>query len=266
MLKAFFLEKKNRFLLQSFVLGVLVFLFSYSNGGTKLLIAVFAVLATVVGTFLTQYPNVDFRNILINLLLPLHLVLGAMLSLIYFPNLGLPIKIVSLVAFIGSFYVISLVSNVFLVVEDKNETIPLYRAALAWNQIILIVIAIPFFAGVFKLPLNGLFQSTIVSTSSFMFAIYLMWILAFDKNSRSLKVGEQVLFGLFVSFLVFACSVLVSFIPTESFLRAIFVSSALLFGLNYVQSHTKNTINRNLVLEYFIISIIFFLLLLVFKP
>ncbi len=266
MLKRFFLEKKNRFLLHSLVLAVLVLSFSYSGGTLKLVIAVFTILVTVVGTFLTQYPNIDIRNILLNLLLPLHLVIGVILSLIYFPNLGLPIKILSLAAFVASFYVISLINNVFLVVEEKKEIIPLYRAALAWNQIVLIITAIPFFAGVFKLPLNGLFQSVIVAVSSFTFSIYLMWILAFDKSTRSIKIGDRVLFGLLVSFLTFAYSLMTSFIPAESFLRAIFVSSSLLFGLNYLQSHTKNSITRNLVLEYLLISVIFFLLLIIFKP
>ncbi len=247
-------------------MGVLVFIFSNALENTKPVIALLTILIGVVGTFITQYPNIDLKNMLVSLLLPLHLIIGTLLTLTYFPNLGLPIKLLSLISFTGVFYIVSIINNVFLVVEERNESIPLFRAAVAWNQIILIVIAIPFFAGVFKLPINGLFQTFIVSLSAFMFAFYLLWILDFDKDSKKTQMGEKAVLSSIVSFLSFAYSSAVAFVPTESFLRAIFVASALMLGLNYLQSHLKNSITKKLLLEYLFISIIFFLILLVFKP
>lgn len=69
-----------------------------------------------------------------------------------------------------------------------------------------------------------------------------------------------------VSFLVFSLGVAVSFIPTESFLRALLSACALMFGLSYVNLHYKNRLNRSIIVEYSFIFVIFLLLVLIFKP
>ena len=196
------------------------------------------------------------------MLMPLHLVAGGILSLIFFPNLGQPVKLLFIV-FIGmGFYLVSLISNVFMVVQERSELIPLYRVAVTWGQIMMVVVTIPFYAGVFKLPINSVYQILITSVSAFLFCIYLVWILRYDSETKKVRGAEYVLFSVIVSFMVFAGGISASFLPTESFLRALFVSTVLMLGLSYLYGHLRNNISKKILAEYFLFlrSFMFFCL------
>jgi len=262
----FKLEKKHKYLIHSFLMGAVFFWFSFSSDDNKFNIFMIALVLVSVGTLISQYPNIEIRNVYYNLLIPMHLVVGMMLSIIYFPNLGDPLKIMAAVVFSFVFYVVLLINNVFMVVEEKKELIPLYRAAVTWNQILLVIVAIPYLAGVFKMPLNAFFQGIVVSLSIFFLFSHHLWALQLDREVKQIGIGEKWLLILFMTFLGFICSITVSFVPTESFLRALFVATFLIFGVNYVQGHLKNTLTFKFVAEYFVLSIIFFLILLIYKP
>ncbi len=125
-------------------------------------------------------------------------------------------------------------------------------------------VSIPFFAGVFRGSSEFLFQNSAVALISLLFSLYLFWVLSFDGDVKQIGLGERIIVSLFVSFLVFCVGLGVSFIPTEPFLRALFLSAALMFGTGYVYSHYKNKITKDLLLEYGFILLIFFLIVLTF--
>jgi hypothetical protein len=259
------IEKKHKYLLYSFVISVLVFMFSFGVEEYRVYLALIVFAVTLLGAIISHYPNVSVSNIVTTLLLPGHLVAGALLSLIYFPNLGLPIKILLLVSFGLIFYIVSLANNVFLVVEERGEPIPLYRAAVTWSHILIVLVAIPYFAGIYKLPINAFYQNGLTSFFALLFSLYSMWFLKFDADVKRVGVEERLVLGLFVIFMVFIFGLMVSFFPAESFLRALFVASVLMSGLSYLQSHLKNSVTKKSVIESFIITAIFFILLIVFK-
>ncbi len=259
------LAKKHRYIIQAVGTGAFILLYSFTKADFRWIVALMASLAVILGTVFTQYPNIDTKNVVYSMLLPLHLVVGALLSLTFYPNLALPIKVLSCVAFIVVLYTVSLVNNIFLVVEDKQDSIPLYRVASAWGQVLLVVIAIPLFAGIFKLPINAIFQSVLIFAGSFIFCVYMLWSMQFDKVSKQLTVGDRVVFSLFISLLISSCAIAIAFLPGESFLRALFVSSVLMFGINYVRSYLKNMIRRNVILEYLAISLVFLFFFLIFN-
>lgn len=262
----FSVAKKYKYLIHSILISILIFLFSYDRGERRMLFSVLIFALVIGGSLITQYPNIKFKNFLMTLLLPLHLVGGTLLSLIFFPNLSVFFKFGAIVTFCVAFYITSLINNVFLVVEDRNEFIPLYRVAVTWSQIIVIIIAIPYFAGVFKLNENTFIQNLITGVSSFLFSIYVIWSLRFDSDAKKPKIGEKLILSAFVSFCVFLLGVSFSFVPTESFLRALFVSSVLMFGLGYLQNHLKNSITKGIVTEYILICFFFLAILLIFVP
>jgi len=88
----FRLEKKHKYLIHSFLMGAVFFWFSFSSDDNKFNIFMIALVLVSVGTLISQYPNIEIRNVYYNLLIPMHLVVGMMLSIIYFPNLGDPLK------------------------------------------------------------------------------------------------------------------------------------------------------------------------------
>jgi hypothetical protein len=143
---------------------VTAFLFLFSAGRINFdlgYLIVFVVALVLFGTLVTQYPNIDFKNVSYILMMPLSLVTGALLFLNYFPNIGFVFKTLTIISFGVFYYFVSLVDNVFLVVQNREEVIPLYRVATAWSQIIQVIVAIPLFSSIFKLRVNGILQSVL---------------------------------------------------------------------------------------------------------
>jgi hypothetical protein len=219
-----------------------------------------------IGSYVVHQPNSKVANILITGILPASLTLGFMLSLIYFPNLSTVFKLLSLAGFSFIYYLTLLVNNVFLVVESREETIPLYRVASTWSKILIVAVAIPLLAGVFKINLNSFSETILASLSALLFYTYLIWSLKHNHEVKKYRRGE--LFGLFAltTFFVMAANLSVSFFPTETFLRALYVSSIMIFSVSYIEGHLKNVINRRLITEHLVISFIFLVLLFIFNP
>jgi len=261
------IQKKYRFLFQSFLAMLFIFLFSMGKLEISLGFLIIAALSLVVfGTILVHYPNVDLKNGFYVLLMPLSLITGALLFLSFFPNLGWVFKSAAILFFGLLYYFVSLVDNVFLVVEDREEIIPLYTVATAWSQVIQVVVAIPLFSGIFKLNLNGVIQSILVGFTAFLYVVYQIWSSRYDKDAKNIKVGESALLCFFGTFLVLAAGISVIFVPSEAFLRALLISAVLMFVLSYVASYLRNDINRKMIVQFILIFAVFLALILFFTP
>ena len=102
--------------------------------------------------------------------------------------------------------------------------------------------------------------------AAFLFSLYVVWSMKYESDAKKHGLGEAGYLSFIGSAYVLIANLSVSFIPTESFLRALFVASVLMFALNYIYAHFKNAINKRLVTEHTAISLFFLLLLLLFKP
>jgi len=272
-----FKDKKNGYILYSIVMFFLFLHFSPEIGfdvdpqSSRLVSRVIVVfLITLLGSYLTQYSSLlkskgKYRGLIISLL-PMSLSLGTFLSLYHFPNFSLVFRLFSLVIVSGLYYLISLVNNILLVVDEREEVFPLYRVAVTWSQIILVIISIPVYVGVYKFDQGPLYQSFLASLVTFVFAFYYLWSLSFDRRVRKIGNTEKIINSLFCVFLVFLGGISVSFIPTEAFLRGIFSSAILLFGLNYIDSYMKNRLNKSFLYIYGAIILVFLIILLIFRP
>lgn len=261
----FLSAKRNRFILFALLQSAVLYLYINEPGEKPFWLILLILTLVVAGSFLVYLPNTKTFGVVVSTIPSVHLALGMILSLIFFPNLSVHFKVLSLVLFIFLSYLISLVTNIFMVVESRKEIIPLHRVAVTWSKILLITISIPFLAGIYKLPINTVYQSIITGVSSFLFFIYLIWFSRHNRDVKKYKVGEMVgIVGMLV-FIIMSLSISVSFFPTESFLRALFISSVQIFGISYLEGHIKNTINKKMLTEHLAISIIFLVLLLIFK-
>lgn len=260
-------QKKYKYLFQSIIATGFIFLFSLGKvqlGFTYLVVIILGLV--LLGAVITQYPNIDYRNALYVLLNPVSVLSGALLFFNFFPNLGFFFKTFALVFFGFFYYLVSLVDNVFLVIQDREEVIPLYRAATAWSQIIQVIIAIPLFSGIFKLDINGIYQSLIVGFISFVYVIYQIWTSRYDKDSKNVRVGESIFLSGLGFFIIFSVSVAITFIPTEAFLRALLMAVVLMFVLSYVASYLRNDINKKMMVQFVLIFSLFLALVLFFTP
>lgn len=260
-------QKKHKYLIISVFVTFFLYLFSTGRIHFELWYTVAFVIGLVLfGTILTQYSNIDLKNFLYILLMPLSLLSGALLFFNSFPNLGSISKVVAVLCFGVFYYLVSLIDNVFLVVQDREEVIPLYRVATAWSQIIQIIVAIPLFSGIFKLGVNGVYQGILVGIISFFYVIYQIWASRYDKDAKSTGVGEAIFLSTLGLFLVASSSIAVSFIPTEAFLRALLVSAVLMFVLSYVASYLRNDINKKMMVQFVFIFAIFLFIIVFFTP
>lgn len=264
-LTRFRFEKRYRYFLQSVIITVFIYLISIKQLDiSPREIPVYVLLLVVVGTIITHYPNIDLKNLFLSILMPSSLIAGTILSLSYFPNLGILFKIFAIISFGVLYYLISLIDNIFLVVEDREEIIPLYRVAITWSQILQIVCAIPLFSGLFKLEISPFLQSIIIGAVSFLFTFYQLSISKFDKEAKNVRVGEIIFFSSFVFFITAAISGAISFVPAEAFIKSLLTSVVLMFGLSYTTAYLKNEISKKFLFQFFIIFLIFFLLFIAF--
>lgn len=267
-LKSALLDKKTKYLIVS--VGMTVLLISSnvlinSDMALYTIVFIFTVLMFS-GLMYAQYFDRSKRGLVFSWLLPVHLAVGYYLTFYYFPNLGPLIKVLAYISFCLMSYVLLLVNNIFVVILEKGSLIPLYTAAVAWVQILVIIISIPYISGVYKIPINFFVQNFVVFISALMFNFYMIWVTYLDSDIKRTSVKERGYLAVVLAFLVLIIGLGVSFIPTESFLRALFVSTVIMFGLGYIQAHYKNRINLRLLLEYGIISLIFLFLLVFFRP
>lgn len=261
------LAKKNKYLIQSFLIAIFIYVFTQGIINTSLLnVVLLSLILVFSGSLISHYPGINKNNLFFSVIMPLGVLYGALLSLYFYPNLGSIFKIVVIFFFAFLYYLVSLADNIFLVVQDREETIPLYRVAVTWSQILQAIVAIPLFSGLFKINVSASFQSLSIALVSFLFTYYQLWIYRFEPDAKKLSRGE-ILYLCFLSmFIVFVASFSVSFFPSEDFLRALFSSTVLLFLLNYISAHLKNEITRKMIFRYLAICAVFLLVLLFFRP
>jgi hypothetical protein len=259
-------SRKQEYIIYAAVGSVLLGSVWTYSGLTQRLVAFTALLFVTLGALFVQRKNIKRENFLYIVILPTHLAIGVILSVLYFPNLGLLVKLGSLIFNAAILYAISLVNNIFLVVLYKQGMIPLYRAATTWLLILLVITAIPFYTGILKLPLLSFVQMGVIGLSALLFALYTLWVTSLDIEANKPSTAESLYLGVFSAFLVVVAGISASFMPTEPFLTALYVATYLMLVLGYIQAHLKNNVTRRLVLEYVSIIITFFLILLLFKP
>ncbi len=259
------LDKKIKYIAQALLIGGFLHVVYFNQDFNKIVLLGAGLALLVLGSLFVHYPNVSKpETLFMSLILPISLVLSAILFLRFYPNLGEYFRIGVIFGFIIVYYLVLLSDNIFLVVKGREEIIPLYRVAVTWSLILIIVIAIPLFSGIFKLPVNPLYHVLFVGCFSFLFNLYQIWSSRYDEDAKDVEVGEMVLLSLVVAFFVIAATIATLFFPTEAFLRALFTASILMFGLNYISSYLKNNVSSRLLLEYFFISVLFLILLLLF--
>lgn len=260
-------EKKNRYIIQSLLVAIFVYVTTQGILDIDLIsLLVLSIILVSSGVLVSHYPGINKNNFLISIIMPLGVLSGALLSLSYYPNLGSTFKLLVIGFFGVLYYLVSLADNVFLVVHDREEIIPLFRVAVTWSQILQVVVAIPIFAGVFKLDTQVFSQSLIVALISSLFCYYQLWIYGFEPDAKKTGVGEKIYLCCVSFFILYTSSMAVSFFPSEDFLRALFVSSVLLFVLNYISAHLKNEISRKMIFGYLAIVVTFLLSVIFFRP
>lgn len=260
-------DKKRKYIVLTAILSILMYFYALNNLYINEYVLFVAMIGlTLIGNYFVHKPSSTITNVLLTSIFQLYLIIGMVLTYEYFPNLSMVIRVASVFGFAGIFYILLLVNNVFLVVHYRNEVIPLYRVALTWSKIVLVVVSIPLLAGIFKLSVVSFVQVGLV-VGLIMFTIFnLLWVLRLGRGVKQYKTGEVITLMALSSFIISGAVVAVSFMPSEAFLKGLFVASVGMFITSYVEGHFKNTINKKLLGEHTLISVIFLILMFIFTP
>lgn len=252
--------RKIKFLGVSILIGSILFLF---RQGTEFNLYLYLVILALL-TLTSVYFIVESLNspvlFLYSTIIPIHLSTGAVLSLLGFPNLSILFRLLICLVFSVLYYVSLLVLNIFVVAGSRGKSIPLSRAANTWSQILVVISCIPFYAGVFKLPVHPLFQIITIVTSSFLLGLFYL-----KMQESETDVFRPVL-PLSVSLWVLSMTASILFMPFEAAFRALFLASVMLFGMGFIEGYIKHTLTKKTLIEYLIITVSFLLLGLLFVP
>lgn len=259
------IDKRKRFFFYTVFTGVYLYAVSTVDYFSTIQVISITGVVVLLNSLVAHYPNLEIKNLVFPLILPFSLLIGGYLFLIKFPNFTTVFKLVAIIGFSFLYYLILLSDNIFLVVSDKEEIIPLYRVASTWSQILGSLVSIPLFAGLFKITSNSYYHAFASGIIGVLFCSYQIWTLKYDSDAKRVGVEERILLCTLVLFFLFSSTICLSFLPTEAFLRGLVAAAVLMFSLTYVQAHLKNSITKKLLFQNFFIIVFFVLMALIFR-
>lgn len=252
--------KRLKFLLVSLLASIALFSSLVIPYDARLLYSVLFVFFALVFTFASLEVKFSLKITPILMILPLHLLIGALGGFYVFPNLSLLMRLIITFVIFNLYYIMLLVLNIFSVVEERGKSMPLFRVASTWAQILIVIVSIPFYSVVFKLPIHPLLQVLVVAFSTFCLVLFYLVMLDLEINEIDLNLA-------FLSaFWVMILSFAILFLPFEAFFRGLFLSSVLLFGIGFSYHTLKHSLTRKITLEYIMITIAFLFIGLIFIP
>ena len=259
--------KKLRYVIQSGLVLILVSLYA-SRLVVFSPVAYFLIAFVIVaaGLLLLHLRNLTVKNFISAAILPITLLISAFFFYKYYQSLGTLLKVISVIYFGVMYYLISLVDNILLVVHSRDESIPLYRVAVSWSQILEILVALPLISSIYRMDLPNLWHLFYLLLITLVLVLYQLWVLNFDPDSKNPGVGEAIFLICLSLFFVMSSHLAVAFMAGEEFLRGLFMCSVILFALNYMISYLKNEINKKFIIQYFSIMIVFFILFVLLAP
>lgn|SRR3989344_1543104 len=201
-----------------------------------------------------------------SLSVPLIFIFSSFYVLNYFPNLNVFFKLAFGVFSSFVYYFLLLSYNVFFVVEEKGSSIPLLRPARTAFLLIEIVALFLFLTSLYKFVLpepltegTFLFQAVIIGFVTYYFVEQYWFSQNLEQEVISF-VGNE---SLTISFMITISAISLSFFSTESFFRALALSTVFYVSITFFQSVVTHKLNRLQYIEYIVIFLIVICFLLI---
>jgi hypothetical protein len=259
------IARRTKFLIFTifYIFGCLVF--EYIKFDKLVFLGIF-VLLIVITNLIALYPGYALKDIFYISFQPLVISIGTIAGLIYFPNLNEYFKLTLILASGFLLYISTLTNNLVIAEKIEDSSLPLFRVGLIWTQILLIIQSIPLITVIYKLDLIFIYQSLIIILYFISASIIYIHTLLLSRKNEAITNREVGLIVIQMVYLPFLASISTSFIPAESFLRATFVTSTFMGMVGYSRNYIENSITRNLVVQYSLISLFFLVVLFIFNP
>lgn len=258
------ITRRTKFLIFTIVYIFGVLSFQYSRIDKNLFIGVFTLIILVLN-LLALYPGYRVKDLFHISFEPLVITISTLYGLTFFPNLNLFFKVLLVLVSGLMLYISTLTNNLTIAEKLEESSLPLFRVGLIWTQILLIIQSIPLVTVIYKLNLNFLFQSILILIYFLMASYSYLHTLLLTKKEEEIKRSEIAALIIQMTFMPFVGSLAISFIPTESFLRATFITSIFMGMVGYVRNYLENSITKRLVIQYSLIFLFFLLAVILFK-
>lgn len=258
------ITRRTKFLIFTifYIFGLIFFQAQNTYNGLYFLIFI---LLVFIANLLVLYPGYRVKDLFYISFEPLIISISTVFGLIFFPNLNIFFKIILILVSGGMVYISTLTNNLTIAEKIEESSLPLFRVALLWTQILLILQSIPLLTVIYKLNLPFYLQSFFILIYFILASFLYLHTLLLSRKQE--EIGKKELNTLIIQmgWIPFLASLAVSFIPAESFLRATFVTSVYMGMVGYIRNYIENSITKKIIVQYSLIALFFLVALILFR-
>lgn len=252
--KALSIEKRYRFALAVLFLTGIIFVSTFFNFDKAIYFIPIFILITYLATYFSIMEGIEKIEWFMLFLMPIAMTISFYLFYFLFPGRWLT-RLPFLLIFAISTYATFLCSNIFNVGVEKS--LQLYRAAFSVNFFYQTFVLFLILNVIFSFSLNFVFNSLLVLLISFVLSLQLFWTI----RLKLVIEKEMLFFALFLSLALSQVSLVLSFVPLNASIFALFLSAAFysLCGLMYTyldQRLFKETVREYLLVLGFVSLIV----------
>lgn len=258
------ITRRTKFLIVTIIYIFGLLSFQYSSLDQNLFIGIFVSILLILN-LVALYPGYRVKDLFYISFEPAIITISTLYGLVFFPNLNIFFKVILIMISGGMLYISTLTNNLIIAEKIEESSLPLFRVALLWTQILLILQSIPLITVIYKLNLPFYLQSIFVLIYFVLASYSYLHTILLSRKEEEIERREFVILILQMGILPFLASLAVSFIPTESFLRGTFITSVYMGIVGYIRNYLENSITKKLIIQYSAIIIFFLIALILFK-
>lgn len=253
------MSKRLQFILTTFLLTLGLVLFTRVKPSQQG-IAIFSLAGgAFLFTWLLLYYDLRGAEFLTLLTLPALFTLGMALVLYFFPNFSLTFRTLFWFLFAFSFYIILLSVNIFNVA--KRRPLPLLRAARTASFLITLFTAFLLFTAIFKIGFLLWVKLSLIFIIAFILGLQSVWTVEVPERVTQSLVLASFLLGLGVV----ETALSLSFLPLESFFRALALTTSFYIFLGTAHQYWRKTLTLRALVEYGLVAFIVTIIIIVIQ-
>ncbi len=212
------IEKRIRFLISTVILSVLLTVSTFFFFDKAFIFIPVLILSSYLLTYFSIIEDIEKIEWVTLFLMPVLVTVSFYLFYFLFPARWLT-RIPFIIFYSVSIYAMFLVSNIFNVGVEKS--LQLYRAAFSVNYFYLTLTVFLFANIILSFKLNFLLNSLCFFVLGIVGATHLFWSIKLELHLEK----RVLLFGMLIGIVIWELTLLLSFVPVQTSIFALFISS-----------------------------------------
>lgn len=242
------IEKRTRFIISTLILSLLLLVSTFFFFDKAWLFIPIFIIVAYVSTYFSLYEGISHVEWVTLFLMPILVTVSFYFFYFLFPTRWIT-RIPFIIFYSISVYAMFLVSNIFNVGVEKS--LQLYRAAFSVNYFYQSLMVFLFANLILSLKLNFFLGGLLFFILGSVMATHLFWSIKLDMHWEK----HVVHLGLLVGFILFQVGILASFIPLQSSIMALLLSSVYYSVGGLVYLHLDERLFKETVREYLFVLI-----------